>query len=552
MNLDSFEKVKKLTTEMVNIPSINHAGDGGEAKVAKYVNDFYAKLPYFQAHPEQNYMFSNLEEKDRMSNIAYLKGTKGDSKRCVIMIGHIDTVGVDDYGTFWEKAFRPDLLPEQFLSMKVPQEVIDDIKSGEFMFGRGALDMKSGVAGHMTIMEYFANHLDELDGYVMHVAECDEEDMSGGIIAALDEMVKIKKKEGLQYIACINADYSTNYNPGDENRYIYYGCIGKTLPSYVVFGKEAHVGQSFAALDPNLLLAEITRKISLNVDYSDIAYGEICVPPISLKQADTKVGYTVQTALVAYGYYNYFTHGMTPTQVLYNAKQVAIDAMDDVIKYLNRQYMRFCNISKVKFTPLPWKTRVLTYKEYYEEIKANRGQEFVDAMDKFMKELHESDPGMDLRVYGNTVIQEMWKWMDDKSPCIVVYFGSLYSANIEMTGKTPMEKALLDAVEDAVEKVRPEAGRQIKTRMFYPYIADSSFMAVGGDPSTVDDLNDNMPSSKYKYFHDISKIREIDVPVVNIGTFGRDGHMVTERVDMKQTFENVPNITFETIRTLLK
>ena len=552
MNLDSFEKVKKLTTEMVNIPSINHAGDGGEAKVAKYVNDFYAKLPYFQAHPEQNYMFSNLEEKDRMSNIAYLKGTKGDSKRCVIMIGHIDTVGVDDYGTFWEKAFRPDLLPEQFLSMKVPQEVIDDIKSGEFMFGRGALDMKSGVAGHMTIMEYFANHLDELDGYLLHVAECDEEDMSGGIIAALDEMVKIKQKEGLQYIACINADYSTNYNPGDENRYIYYGCIGKTLPSYVVFGKEAHVGQSFAALDPNLLLAEITRKISLNVDYSDIAYGEICVPPISLKQADTKVGYTVQTALVAYGYYNYFTHGMTPTQVLYNAKQVAIDAMDDVIKYLNRQYMRFCNISKVKFTPLPWKTRVLTYKEYYEEIKADKGQEFVDAMDKFMKELHESDPGMDLRVYGNTVIQEMWKWMDDKSPCIVVYFGSLYSANIEMTGKTPMEKALLDAVEDAVEKVRPEAGRQIKTRMFYPYIADSSFMAVGGDPSTVDDLNDNMPSSKYKYFHDISKIREIDVPVVNIGTFGRDGHMVTERVDMKQTFENVPNITFETIRTLLK
>ena len=552
MNLDSFEKVKKLTTEMVNIPSINHAGDGGETKVAKYVNDFYAAMPYFQSHPDQNYMFSNLEEKDRHSNIAYLKGTKGDSKRCVIMIGHIDTVGVDDYGTFWEKAFRPDLLPEQFLSMKVPQEVIDDIKSGEFMFGRGALDMKSGVAGHMTIMEYFANHLDELDGYVMHVAECDEEDMSGGIIAALDEMVKIKKKEGLQYIACINADYSTNYNPGDENRYIYYGCIGKTLPSYVVFGKEAHVGQSFAALDPNLLLAEITRKISLNVDYSDIAYGEICVPPISLKQADTKVGYTVQTALVAYGYYNYFTHGMTPTQVLYNAKQVAVDAMDDVIKYLNRQYMRFCNISKVKFTPLPWKTRVLTYKEYYEEIKADKGQEFVDAMDKFMKELHESDPGMDLRVYGNTVIQEMWKWMDDKSPCIVVYFGSLYSANIEMTGKTPMEKALLDAVEDAVEKVRPEAGRQIKTRMFYPYIADSSFMAVGGDPSTVDDLNDNMPSSKYKYFHDISKIREIDVPVVNIGTFGRDGHMVTERVDMKQTFENVPNITFETIRTLLK
>ena len=63
---------------------------------------------------------------------------------------------------------------------------------------------------------------------------------------------------------------------------------------------------------------------------------------------------------------------------------------------------------------------------------------------------------------------------------------------------------------------------------------------------------ERITSTMTKYFHDVNKILEIDVPVVNIGTFGRDGHMLTERVDMKQTFENVPNITVETIRTLLK
>ena len=47
------------------------------------------------------------------------------------------------------------------------------------------------------------------------------------------------------------------------------------------------------------------------------------------------------------------------------------------------------------------------------------------------------------------------------------------------------------------------------------------------------------------------KIMEINVPVVNIGTFGRDGHMLTERVDMQQTFQNVPNITYETILGLI-
>lgn len=42
------------------------------------------------------------------------------------------------------------------------------------------------------------------------------------------------------------------------------------------------------------------------------------------------------------------------------------------------------------------------------------------------------------------------------------------------------------------------------------------------------------------------------MPVVNIGAFGRDGHMLTERVDMLQTFRNVPNIAYEAIVDMLK
>jgi arginine utilization protein RocB len=130
---------------------------------------------------------------------------------------------------------------------------------------------------------------------------------------------------------------------------------------------------------------------------------------------------------------------------------------------------------------------------------------------------------------------------------IITFFGSVFSARIEMTGRTENERALLDSVEAAIEKVRPEAKRQIKTRMFYPYISDSSFMAVCDDTLAVQALRDNMPQYGVKYTHDVEKIMEINVPVVNIGTFGRDRHMLTERVDMQQTFQNVPNITYETI-----
>ena len=97
MKLHSFDKVKQLTEDMVAIPSINKE-PGGESAVARYMQDFYMSLPYFQAHPEQVKCFQTKNDfVVRHSTLAYVKGTKGNSNRTVILIGHIDTVGVDDF-----------------------------------------------------------------------------------------------------------------------------------------------------------------------------------------------------------------------------------------------------------------------------------------------------------------------------------------------------------------------------------------------------------------------------------------------------------------------
>lgn len=558
MKLDSYSEVKRLTSEMVAIPSINKE-PGGETRVAEYVRDYFLNLDYFKDRPEQVIMFQTKNDfVERHSTLCYVKGTKGEgtpegtSNRTVILIGHIDTVGVDDFGTIREYAFKTGELPQKLReTFDLPQNVIDDIESGEFMFGRGALDMKSGVAGHMYIMKYFSEHPEELNGNIVEIAECDEEDNSHGIITGVDYLLDLKKTEGFEYVACINADYSTNYVPGDENRYIYYGSIGKLLPCFAAFGKESHVGSAFAAFDPNLLIAEVTRNMSLNTDLCDIAQGEVTIPPISLKQTDTKVGYTVQTALTAFSYYNFFTHGMGPDTVLAKCKAVGEQSFDNVIEYLNAEYKRYCELSDVPFTRLPWKRRVYTWKEFYDEAAAAHGDAFRNEIREFSKNLQREHPEMDLRMYSLAVAEEVWKWYEDKSPALVLFFGSVFSARIEMTGRTPKEQALLDAVENAVEKIRPEAQRQIKTRMFYPYISDSSFMALCDTRESFDAVAQNMPAWKVKYFHDVDKILEINVPVVNIGSFGRDGHMLTERVDMRQTFLNVPNITYETVIGLI-
>ena len=552
MYLNCFEEVKKITKELVKVPSIVKS-KGGETACAKKIYDYYMSLPYFQKHPDRVMLVQTVnDEIERHSVIAIVKGTKGDSKKTLLLMGHIDTVGVDDFGTIKEYAFNPDELPQLLRKMDLSEEINRDIDSGEYMFGRGALDMKAGVAGHMYLIKYFSEHPKELNGTIIARAECDEEDNSHGVLTSLKVLKELKEKEGLEYIACINADYSTPYHEKDQNRYIYFGAIGKVLPSFYVTGKETHVGQAFGGLDPNLLVAELTRQIELNTDLCDEAQGEVTVPPISLKQADFKVGYTVQTALAAYAYYNFFTHSMSPKDVMEKVKEKAEIAFDNVIKYTNESYKKYCEMGGHTYTELPWKKRVYTWDEFYTELEKIYGDKFTSHICNFAKEMNEKDPAMDLREFSVKVVEEAWKWAKDKSPAIIIYFSSTFLARIEMTGKTEKEKALLDSVNESIEYVQKYSDKPIVTKMFYPYISDASFMAVSDDMEGLKALESNMPAWGTKYFYNVDDVLAINVPVVNIGTFGKDGHKFTERVHMKYTFENIPNITYNTIKKLLE
>ncbi|MBQ9534411.1 MAG: M20/M25/M40 family metallo-hydrolase [Clostridia bacterium] len=552
MKLDCYEEVKALTEALVEIPSVT-GETGGESAVAKYIRDWYHALPYFKKYPERATVFKTANDSvDRHCALTWIRGEGGDSSRTVILIGHIDTVGMEDYGTLKALSVRPAELAQRLReTFDLPPHVLEDMDSGEFMFGRGVLDMKSGVAGHMAVMKYFSEHPEELCGNLVHIAECDEEDNSHGILTALDVLAALKREQGFEYIACINSDYSTFDSAGDPTRYIYFGSIGKLLPCYVAFGKEAHVGASFQAFDPNLLIAEVTRELCLNADFCDEALGEVTLPPVSLKQSDTKERYTVQTALCAYGYYNFFTHGRSPAEVLELCRKAGERAFERTVEHLDAQYKKYCGLAGKPYEKLPWKPRVMTWKEFYAGAEAQHGEPFRKAVRELAQRIQDEQPDTDLRQLSLRLTEEVWKWYSDKSPALVLLFGSIYYPRIQMGG-SPGELALQSAVELAVEKVAPQADRKIKTKMFYPYISDMSFMSVCDDAASFLPAAENMPAAKAACQPDMEKMLAINVPVVNIGSFGHDGHMLTERVDMLHTFRNVPNITYETLRELLK
>jgi arginine utilization protein RocB len=166
---------------------------------------------------------------------------RGKTDQTVILAGHFDTVGVGDYPAALHP-FEPDTLVEE-------QEVDPQI----YVVGRGSVDMKSGVAVAMVLLDELQHNAEMLNGSVMFVATCDEECNSWGILhtpnillranGAIDQDDELSRlvrsltgDSNLSYLGVINLDYTTERFQGDPDYYVWSGTIGKLLPSILVVG----------------------------------------------------------------------------------------------------------------------------------------------------------------------------------------------------------------------------------------------------------------------------------------------------------------------------
>ncbi len=547
--LNCREDIYFLTNQLANIESI--VNTEGEKEISQAIHTLISAYPYFRANPDYCIKQQTLhDERERYNVVAFVKGTKKPSNKTVILMGHLDTVGIDDFNHLKDKACFPEELFEALKEEQLPSLVDQHLKSDQYMFGRGVLDMKSGVASNLYLLKYYSEHPEELEGNLLVVVECDEEDSSHGILSSLPLLKQLKTDHLFEYVGAINADFVSPRYEGDPNRYIYKGTVGKLLPSFYITGAETHVGSCFEGLDPNFIAAELTKQINYNPDLCNEAFGETTVPPVSLKQMDLKPSYTVQTALSAYVYFNFFIHSWSPKEVLEKLKEQAKIAFSNALNTFKERYQRFSKLSNQPFIDVPWQPRVMTYEEMDQLLMSKHGDAYAAHMAKFKQELL-LDTSLDTRMFSAKVVEEAWKWMSDKSPAIIVFYSSLYSPRIEVTGKDELEKKLIESLDMAVSTIQPTYEHPIVTRNFFPYISDMSFVALSDDEEGINAVSSNTPCWGSKLFVNYQDIRDINVPVINIGPYGFDAHKQYERVEISYSFEVVPNLTNEVIKNLL-
>lgn len=541
------DQIKALAIELTKFRSV--LGTTGEIAIAEMIYAHLQQLEYFRQHPDnlrlqpvpghphgRKYVLAIVESEPRCANT-------------VLCLGHIDTVGVDDYADLKQYATNPSELKTRLQSIKFSEPTVSELASDKWLVGRGILDMKTGIAAEMVMIEKFAADPTAFAGNLVLAAVPDEEGDSAGMLAAVQELATIADARGWNFAAAVDTDYTTARYPDDDHKYVYVGTVGKLLPSFYVYGEETHVGEAFNGIDANLLAAEILRQIDLNTELCDSADGEVTLPPISLHQRDLKAEYSVQTANTVTMYFNYATHASQPDAVLAKCKAKAEQAFANVIEYLNDQYARYCAISNLPAKRLPWQMQVLTYEELYRNVKAEMG----DKLDQIVADLARAlkAQGVDDRDFSQAIVHKVHQCYSNQDSKIIVYFSPPYYPHIYVQGTDGKEQNLLAAVNAAIDAARQEFDYNIVVKKFYPYISDLSCCSISQDPAIIGKLTGNMPAWQIKYKLPISAIQRISMPVVNIGPFGKDAHKLSERLCIDYSFDAMPVILERTLQNLL-
>ncbi|WP_100010729.1 M20/M25/M40 family metallo-hydrolase [Lentibacillus sediminis] len=537
-NWQSKEALTDLLCSLVNHQSIT--GTSAEIALAEYLHHLLAQTAYFQTNPS-HLKLHPLDDGRRLLS-ALVKG-KEEKAETVILLSHFDVVEIEDYGSLKNLAFHPMELTREMKKRhsQLPGQIQSDLASGEWLFGRGAMDMKAGIAVHLSMLEKAMEG--EFSGNVLLLSVPDEEVNSKGMLTALPVLEELKYKENLHYQACLNGEPMFSKYPGDESHYVYTGSIGKVLPGFYCYGKESHVGEPFAGINPNLMTSYLTQEMELSEAFLEHADDEVTPPPVSLMQRDLKEKYSVQTPHAAIVMYN--VHYLKQSFAGLNEKLLAAgkQAAKAVESHVNRKAAAFSE-KAADFTVPKAKVNVLMYEDLYKEAVRRFGQEEITRRQNLLvSQRTEGD-----RDFSARIVQELAVLCKDLAPMIVLF----YSPPFYPAVSSMHDPFIQGTVSHVKQFVKQTYQIELTVSEFFTGLSDLSYVGPVSSTSKLQQLTANLPLQHNGFVFPEDMMENLSMPVLNIGPLGRDPHQWTERLELTYSFEYLPVILTEAISHLLK
>lgn len=169
-------------------------------------------------------------------NVTNLWARHGNEAPLMVFAGHTDVVPPGPLDAWDSDPFTP-------------------VERSENLYGRGAADMKSGLAAMIVAGENFVRSNPNYSGSIAFLITSDEEGQSiNGTKRVMEELVG--RNENIDY--CIVGEANSDQILGDQIRVGRRGSLGGKL---TVFGKQGHVAYPNIAINPIHLIAPALKEL---------------------------------------------------------------------------------------------------------------------------------------------------------------------------------------------------------------------------------------------------------------------------------------------------
>ncbi|WAG68112.1 M20/M25/M40 family metallo-hydrolase [Clostridium estertheticum] len=544
---DSEKKIKDTLEELISIQS--DTGTSLEKDVEKYLYDWLQKLDYFKSNT--NNLGSYPLKNDSLERAVVWGLVKGVGRKTVILLNHHDVVDAYDYQTLKPYAYQPALLREMLKNVELAKDVEEDLISGEWIFARGAADMKAGIAIQLSIIEEFSKQ-QNFNGNILFISVADEESLSLGMRSSAELLEKIKNKFDLEYTILIDSE---PHQKTENNEGVFYtGSVGKLMPVVYVRGKKTHIGDIFQGFNPLLLLSQIASETELNSDFSDVVENEVSPPPSWNYFRDGKKCYDASIPDSAGGYFSVLTLKRTPKIILEQLLEISKQTFENVICKMNKSYSNYLNKKNEDEHKLPWKTNVKTFSQIYNDAIEQSGEKFLLdynlTIDKLKIDIKNNIIGMpesNMALIGKTL-----EYIADKTPMVVIAFSPPYYPHISINDFKELDNNVSDIGNAVVRIAREVCYETYSKRNYFMGISDMSYAALNESENVIPHIEFNMPLWKNMYDIPFETIKQLNIPSINIGPYGKDLHKFTERVFTIDVIRQTPRLINGVIEYVLK
>ncbi len=515
--------------DFIRQPSVT--ATAGETALEQWLDAWLGKMPYFKEHPADHGRYPCAG--DALGRSVVWGLVQGRSKRTLVMVHHHDVVGVTDYGIHQGIAYDAEKLADTYEKLTWSDEIQADLRSGQWLFGRGSCDMKGGGAAQLAFLSQVAGDEDR-EASLLLISVPDEENLSAGMISALPLLEELKRQHGLDYVLVLNSE--PNFGRQHQGLTLFTGSTGKMTGLAYVQGFQCHTGTPFEGLNGASLLAEIVADTDGNCTLSDAEPGCFTPPLIWTGLSDLKAVYDVSVPDSAWGTFNFMF-----------LSRGAAEAMDRFTKTVEKSFDRFLEkrqknhqlmdqgagqpspLRPVDRKVISWeslKNRVLTLSE--EQQKLWQAQ-----MAGILAKLNSG--GLTLAEATRDQIRRTLQCLDIREPLVVVALVPPFYPAVRIG--PALETELLGVLEHACG----EEGLSLEQTPYFMGISDLSYCSAP-DPATAAALPETMPLWGRGYTLPLGIMHSLDIPGINLGPRGKDLHQKTERVLIADVTVSLPRI----------